>query len=280
MTLRKLLLSPLVHFFLLGGLIFGAYAVLEEEPARSAVTPDAITLTPQQAERLVEQFAATWNRPPTVEELEGLMRAWVLEEAHVREALSLGLDRGDAVIRQRLNLKMRFLAESGAAALTPDDAALEAYVEAHRDDFVQPARVAFEQVQLPSGQGEEARAIRAALEGDASPSTLGTTSLLPTTLPMTPAPAVDRLFGQGFHAALADAPIGDWHGPVESAYGQHLVRVIDRTEAALPPLERLRGRAESEWRAARAQAMRESFAEALLARYRVTTPDAAEVLAP
>ncbi|WP_108445571.1 peptidyl-prolyl cis-trans isomerase [Halomonas denitrificans] len=280
MTLRMILLSPLVHFFLLGGLIFGSYALVEDEPERPAVTAEAITLTPQQAARLAEQFAATWNRPPSVEELEGLMRAWVLEEAHVREARALGLDRGDAVIRQRLNLKMQFLAESGAAALAPDDATLQAYLDDHRDDFLRPARVAFEQVQLPPGQGDEARAIRAALESDAAPSSLGTPSLLPTSLAMTPAPAVDRLFGQGFHAALAEAPRGRWHGPVESAYGRHLVRVTGRAEAVLPPLGEIRARVEGEWRAAQTREMRESFAQALLERYAVTTPEAAEVLAP
>lgn len=278
MTLRTWLLSPLVHFFLLGGLIFGAYALLEEEPVRPAATPGAITLTPQQAERLVEQFAATWNRPPSVEELEGLMRAWVLEETHVREARSLGLDRGDAVIRQRLNLKMQFVAESGGADPAPDDATLQAYLDDHRNDFVRPARVAFEQVQLPPGEDDEARAIRAALERDATPSTLGAPSLLPISMPMTAAPAVDRLFGRGFHAALADAPQGRWHGPVESAYGQHLVRVTDRAEAVLPPLGEIRARVESEWRSAQARDRRERFAQALLERYRVTTPEAAEVL--
>ncbi len=277
MTLRKLLLSPLVHFFVLGGLIFAAYALLEEEAAAPA--PDAITLTPRQAERLAERFTATWNRPPTTEELEGLMRAWVLEEAHVREARALGLDRGDAVIRQRLNLKMQFLAESGAAALAPDEATLQAYLDDHRDDFLRPARVAFEQVQLPPGQGDEARAIQAALEGEAPPSSLGTPSLLPSALAMTAAPAVDRLFGTGFHAALADLPPGRWQGPIDSAFGRHLVRVTGRDEAMLPPLEEIRERVEAEWRAAQTREMRESFAQALLERYAVTTPEAAEVLA-
>ncbi|MFG6157622.1 peptidyl-prolyl cis-trans isomerase [Halomonas sp. 1390] len=278
MTLPKMLLSPLVHFFLLGALIFGGYALLEEDTAAPAPPPDAITLTPERAARLAEQFAATWNRPPTPQELEGLMRSWVLEEAHVREALALGLDRGDAVIRQRLNLKMRFLAESGAAALEPDDATLQAYLDDHPDDFLRPARLAFEQVQLPPGQADEARAIRAALEREAAPATLGAASLMPAMVPMTAAPAVDRVFGTGFHAALADVPLGRWHGPIDSAYGQHLVRVTDRAEAVLPPLADIRDRVEAEWRAAQTKAMRERFAEALLERYSVTTPDAAEVL--
>lgn len=278
MTLRKILLSPFVHFFVLGALIFAAYALVDDDTAAPEPAPDAITLTPQKAARLADQFIATWNRPPTTEELEGLMRAWALEEAHVREALSLGLDRGDAVIRQRLNLKMQFLAESGAAALEPDEATLQAYLDDNPEAFQQPARVAFEQVLLPPGQAEEVRAIRTALESDAAPSSLGAASLLPSALPMTAAPAVDRVFGTGFHAALGDAPPGRWHGPIESAYGQHLVRVTGRDEAVLPPLADIRARVEAEWRAAQTREMRESFGQALLERYAVTLPDVAEVL--
>ncbi len=115
MTLRKIVLSPLLHFFALGALIFAGYWALNDQP--TAPRPGEITLSPAEASRLMQQFTATWNRPPTERELEGLMRTWALEEANVREALTLGLDRGDSVIRQRLNLKMQFLAESGAAAL-------------------------------------------------------------------------------------------------------------------------------------------------------------------
>ena len=95
---------------------------------------------------------------------------------------------------------------------------------------------------------------------------------------MTSAPIIDRTFGEGFHAALVDLSVGRWHGPVRSGYGQHFVRVTDRSDAALPPLSEIRGRVEAEWRAAQEQEMRESFSRALLDRYSVTLPDAEEVL--
>ncbi len=272
--MRKILRSPLLHFFALGALIFAAFEAFDDEPA--APPPNAIVLTQQEAVRLAQQFAATWNRPPTERELQGLMGYWALEEANVREALALGLDRGDAVIRQRLNMKMQFLAESGAAGLRPDDAVLQTYLDENPERFTRPALVAFEQVVLP--QDRDATEIREMLKAGAEPSTLAAASLLPASFPMTPAPLVDRTFGEGFHSALEDVPMGGWQGPVKSGYGQHLVRVTDRSDATLPPLSEIRDRVEAEWRAARTQEIRESFGQALLERYSVTLPNAGEVL--
>lgn len=272
--MRKVLHSPLVHFFALGVLIFAAYSAIADEPVTPA--PDAINLTVSEADRLVQNFAATWKRSPTKQELENMMRSWALEEALVREALTLGLDRGDAVIRQRLKQKMQFLAESGAAILEPDEAMLQAYLEQNSDRFNQPARIALEQIVVPGDR--DASETLALLENGADPATLGPATLLPPSFPMTPAPVIDRTFGEGFHEALADLPVGQWQGPVESGYGLHIVRVIERRDAALPPLSEIRDRVEAEWLASEMEKMRESFGKALLDRYTVSLPDAEEVL--
>lgn len=277
MSVRKVLKSPLVHFFALGGMIFAAFAVINDHPAPQR--PDTITLTPQDAARLAQQFTAAWNRAPTPDELDGLMRSWVLEEANVREALAIGLDRGDAVIRQRLNLKMEFLAESSAAALEADDQTLQAYLDANPGSFLRPARLAFDQVLLPAeDRSEKVAAIRAALQAGADPLTMGGASLLPTSVPMTPVTVINGVFGTDFHVLLANLPLGSWQGLVRSAYGEHLVRVTARADTTLPPLSEIRDRVEAEWRAAQAKAMRDASAQALLSRYTVTLPDAAEVL--
>ncbi|MCV2886974.1 peptidylprolyl isomerase [Ruegeria aquimaris] len=272
--LRTLLLSPLVHFFALGALIFAAYAAVEDETV--ALNPDKISLSESEANRLVQNFIATWNRPPTIRELENLMQSWALEEAHVREALILGLDQGDVVIRQRLNQKMKFLAESGAAMLKPDEVMLQTYLDQNPERFTQPARMALEQVVVP--RDRDTSKLLALLENGADPATLGSASLLPRSFPMTPAPVIDRTFGDGFHEALATLPVGQWQGPVESGYGLHLVRVIERMDAMLPPLSEIRDRVEAEWLAAETKKLRESFGQALLDRYTVTLPNAEEVL--
>jgi hypothetical protein len=273
---RAVITSPLIHFFAWGGLIFAGYGLFNDVPAEPA--QNAIVLTPQQATRLADRFAATWRRPPTTEELGGLMRSWAEEEAFVREALALGLDRDDEVIRRRLSQKMQFLAESGAAALEPDDAALQAFLEANPDSFARPAQVAFQQVMLPSAPSGDARAIRVALDGGQDPATLGSPTLLPAAMPLTPDTGIDRVFGEGFSAALEALPQGSWQGPVTSSYGQHLVRVTERIEASLPTLAEVRNRVEGEWRASRATELRDAFALEMLSRYTVVLPEPQAVL--
>jgi PPIC-type PPIASE domain len=277
MAIGNIFKSPLLHFFVIGGLIFLVFGFINDDPLPPP--RDAITLTPEKAKQLAEQFAATWNRQPTQAELDGLMQNWALEEAFVREALSLGLDRGDAVVRQRLNLKMGFLAESGAAALEADDETLQKYLEENPDRFIRTGRMAFDQILLErQDQAEDISAMLAALQNGADPSTIGKASLLPTHTPMTPGPAIDRTFGAGFHASLAQLPTGSWQGPVESGYGLHLVRITDRSDAVIPPLAEIRDRVESEWRAAKTKEMKDAFGRVLLDRYTVTLPSATEVL--
>ncbi len=272
--MRRLLHSQLFHFFVLGALVFAAYAVINDEPDRPSA--DTIELTEARADSLVENFSAVWNRPPTATELEKLMQAWVLEEAYVREALALGLDRGDAVIRQRLTQKMRFLAESSAAAQEPADAVLQSFLETHSDRFMQPARMAFEQIALPSDR--VASEVLALLNAGADPSTLAPASLLPPSFPMSPVEVIDRTFGAGFHEELAELPVGEWQGPVRSGYGDPLVRVSGSAPAVLPTLADIRDRVQAEWRASEMTRIGESFAEALMKRYTVRLPDVDEVL--
>ncbi len=278
MILGPVFRSPLTHFVVLGGLIFALFAVLDD--TAPAPPPDAIVLTPQEAARLVDEFVATWRRAPTPQELDGMMQSWALEEAYVREALALGLDRGDGVIRQRLMLKMQFVAESSAAARTADDATLQAFLDENHEDFARPARFSFDQILLEPGIAPDAvEALRAELDAGTDPSGVGARTLLPPSLPLMPAPLIDRTFGSGFGAALAALPEGAWSGPVSSGYGQHLVRVTDSTPARRPALDEIRGQVEDAWRGETARQMLESFGEALLDRYAVSLPVASDVLA-
>ncbi|MDF2231263.1 peptidylprolyl isomerase [Albimonas sp. CAU 1670] len=278
MTARRILGSPLVHFFAVGGLIFALNAWLAD-PAPEVPDPDRLVLTAADAARLAERFERTWGRPATEAELEGLMRDWAVEEAMVREALALGLDRGDEMIRNRLRHKVSFLAEAPAASAEPDDATLAAFVEAHPERYASPGWIGFAQASLPPDAGPaETAQVLARLEAGTDPADFGGARLLPTEVERMPAPVVERVFGEGFVEALAELPPGRWSGPVRSAYGLHLVRLDGRGAAAPRPLEEVRERALADWRAQEARRARDAFAEALLGRYTLDLPAAAEVL--
>ncbi len=272
--MQTVLRQPLLHFFVLGFLLFGLYAVLGE-PVETQDKP-RIVVSEQDARWLMSQFEATWRRPPDTTELNGLIDEFVREEIYVREALALGLDQGDTIVRRRLRQKMEFLSEAGAEAAQPDDAALQAHYEANADRYATGARMAFSQVLLAPGGSAEA-ALAALAEG-ARLEDISQPALLPSEIPLSPEQAVDGVFGTGFFDRVAALPEGAWDGPVASGYGQHLVRLDALEPAALPPLDAVRDRVELGWRTEMAGELRARHFEALRAQYDITRPDAAGIV--
>ncbi|WP_138472430.1 peptidyl-prolyl cis-trans isomerase [Poseidonocella sp. HB161398] len=276
-ALSATLRSPLVHFFMLGGLVFALYG-LTAEPGVAPRLDDVITLTDAEADRLADDFHAGWGRAPTREEARALVRDWAIEEAMVREARALGLDQGDAMIRNRLRAKVEFLAEASAATLEPDAATLAAYYEVNAADYAEPARISLTQVLLPAAVSEaEAGALVAELRDGADPQDLGRATQLPPRIEAMALPALDRVFGAGFAAEVARLAPGTWTGPLTSAYGPHLLRLDAFTPGAVPPLDSLREKVLADWRYDEARRMRDRYTEELMSRYRLVLPGMAEV---
>jgi hypothetical protein len=276
--MRTIFREPLLHFLLLGGVIFGLYALLDDRPPPAAT--NEIIISDDDARRLAAEFEATWRRPPTVEELGAIIDATIREEVYVREALSLGLDRDDAVIRRRLQMKMEFLTESGAELVAPDDATLQAHLDANPGRFDTPPLVGFEQVLLDGADPADATETLTRLRGGGDPQSAGRPTMLPFATRPSPPTAIDKAFGPGFFDKIAALPVGEWSGPVDSAYGAHLVRVTSRSEARTAPLAEIRAKVEQDWRSGYVVTLREERLGALMSRYNVTRPDPATVLAP
>ena len=272
--MRKWLREPLLHFALLGGLMFAAYGLAHRD-LRAA--PDRIVVSPGQIEHMITTFARTWQRPPAPEELKGLIDQYVREEALSREAMRLGLDRNDVVIRRRLQQKMEFIADDLAALAEPTDADLAAYLAAHPDVFRQDQRFTFRQVYLnPATHGERLDEAVSKLLGDlraigaqADVSALGDPTLLEPGFRDEPRRRVEASFGGAFAAELAALPPGRWSGPLTSAFGAHLVFVEHRTEGRLPPLDEVRAEVRREWENTRRLEANRRFLENLLKRYEV-----------
>lgn len=281
--MRELLREPLVHFLLGGAALFLLYGGVAEPGAER---PDRIVVGEEQVAMLAQTFRRTWMRPPTAAELEGLIDDHVTEEVLYREALALGLDRDDLVVRRRMRQKMEFLNE-GLAEGEPSDEELRAFLEANPERFRAPPRVSFTQVFVsPDGDGAadaRAAALLARLRAGADPAALGDPTLLPRRLSLAPPSQVEGSFGAGFAEHLAELPEGVWSGPIASGFGLHLVRVSGREPARLPALAEIRGAVGREWAAEQDDAARERFHRALRARYdvEVRRPEAPpEVAAP
>lgn len=270
--MRRFVREPLLHFLVLALLVFAAYGLVpRREPATAT-----IDVTQAKIAQLAGLFAKTWQRPPTAPELKGLIDDYVKEEIYVREALRLGLDTDDAVIRNRLRLKMEFVSDADAEATPPTGAQLQAYLDAHPEAFRRPPEVAFEQVYInPDKHIPDAAAAAAALleplRKDAGyAATAGDTSLLPASLPLTDQQGIAQVFGDDFAAAVLRLAPGQWEGPVPSAVGLHLVKVTQYLPGSQPALADIRPAVEREWMNDHRKAVAQRRLDDLLAHYTVT----------
>ncbi len=281
-TLERLLREPLLHFLLLGVLIFAAFKFISTDASQ----PGKILITQGRIESLATTFSRTWRRPPSASELEGLIRDYIREEVFAREAIALGLDKDDTIIRRRLRQKIEFISEDVAAQAEPTDEQLRAYLKEHPDTFRGDRRFSFSQVYLdPQRRGPHltrdaaqtlAELRRAGNKVDVS--ALGDSLMLGNEFKALPASELVKQFGEKFAARVGEMPTGQWQGPIESGFGVHLVLMSARTDGSLPALEDVRAAVRREWTNARRLEANEKFYQTLLKRYVVTIerPEVAE----
>jgi hypothetical protein len=273
--MRQIAREPLVHFLLLGVAIFMAYALFAKPGSSDAA--GEIIVTQGQIDNLVSGFAKAWQRPPTKEELAGLVQDLIREEVFCREAIALGLDKDDIVIRHRLRQKMEFISDDIAAMPEPTDADLNSYLQAHPDRFRAEERFSFSQVYLDPAKHENiAHDIDELLTrlnrigGHAEVSALGDSLLIDSIFKGVSTSEVAKQFGEKFAAKLAELSTGQWQGPVESGYGVHLVFVAERTEGRGHTLPEVRDDVGREWASAERLKLNEKFYQDLLRRYTVS----------
>jgi hypothetical protein len=243
--MRKLIREPLFHFLLLGAVIF-----FIAERSRSIAVPSGkkIVVTQSQIESIVVGFSRTWMRPPTQEELQGLVNDYVRDEVLYREARTMGLDQDDVIVRRRMRQKFEFLVEDMAARTgPPSDQELEAYLREHVDKYSEEPSFGFEQIffsreKRGASAEAEATAMLARLRGKGAIDIekLGDAFLLPSQFEKTSAGETARLFGEKFTNELTKTQLGTWAGPFESSYGLHLVRINARIPEVVPPLANVR----------------------------------------
>lgn len=262
-----LLREPLVHFLLAGALVFALMSGRPTDAGERRIVVDEAVVG-----GIVNRYFQAFRRPPTPDELDGLISDHVRSEVYYREALRLGLDQDDEVVRKRMRNKMLAIATAEAEATQPTDADLQALLDANPARYSPPPRYALEHRYL----GDDSPALRAAaaaqiasLQGNASPTLPGVPNPLPSRFGDAPLSDLAAQFGDEFAAALADLPVGKWSGPVSSGFGLHLVRIEARRPAPAPSLGLVRQRLENDWRAAAVRKAEADHLAELLKGYQV-----------
>jgi hypothetical protein len=241
--LRLIAREPLVHFVVLGGLLFAAWSwVAPQETAGAG--DDVIVLDPARLDHLETLWKAQWKREPTPEDIKAVIDRHLRQEVFYREALSMGLDQNDEIIRTRLAQKMEAVASDLSTLMQPPtEEQLRAFHAERPDLFTLPQSFAFRQVlYLPSEVKDDRMEVTlAALQsgGKVPPDRLSKLSV-PLDWPLTPVETLENSFGGGFAKSLAELPVGTWTGPVRSGLGLHLVQVTESQPAHLAPFEEIR----------------------------------------
>lgn len=273
MTTKSLLHEPLLHFAVLGAALFAAFSVVSN---RDTPGEQSIVVSAGKIEHLAALFGRTWQRPPTREELKGLINDHVREEVAYREGMAIGLDRDDTIIRRRIRQKLEFVAEDLSDQIEPSEDELNEYLREHADDFRIDPRLTFRHVYLNADKRSEAvekdaRELLIALNADASldASQLGDRIMLEHGYADVPLRDVAGLFGTEFAGAIEQLDFGKWVGPIRSGYGLHLVRIDAREQGRLPELSEARGAVRRDWEHASRQRATEAFYDSMLERYEV-----------
>ncbi len=267
-SIRAVMREPLMHFLLAGA---GLFLLFDVVSGPETTGDEQIIVTSGRIEHLATLFVKTWQRPPTDAELRGLIDSFILEEVLNREAVAIGLDQDDTIIRRRLKQKMEFLVDDFSAA-NPSDVDLQQFLDSDPERFRAEARISFEHVYLTDPMAGEVATLLVALQsGEALDSNVMRLSgLLPRQFDDVSETNVAGQFGGEFSAALFTLDIGQWTGPVQSPFGTHLIRIDQIIAARVPLLDEIRVEVQREWLVDRRQAARATLYDQLHAKYVIT----------
>jgi peptidyl-prolyl cis-trans isomerase C len=272
--------EPLLQFLLIGLVLFAGYTILQK---RSGGVPSSkkIDLTSDDLRQIDVYFESQWHRPPTPQEFTSMVENKVREEVLYREALVMGLDRDDTIVKRRMAQKMQFLAEDVANSHEPTTAELKAWYEKNGQRFELPSRAAFRHLYFsPDRRGQNAHddATNALKKIAGQPADSRTAAALADPFMFqdyygdSSAEQLAKDFGPQFATALFQLKPGSWQGPIESGYGWHLLFIDSITPGRIPAFEEVESDVKTAWLGdQRDEAWRKAY-ETMRAKYTVSLP--------
>jgi len=264
--------EPLLHFIVLGGLLFATYDWLSGGGVEEA---RVVRMTSAEVTWLRETWARQWQRAPSEEELRGLVADYLKEELLAREAKEMGLDENDTIVRRRLAQKMEFLVQDTTRLAEPGDEELRRLYESRRDRYQAPARISFGQIYFKTKESAEQGLgqLSARPAGE-----LGDQTMLERDYVGVDEQAVASLFGNGFAQTVFSLEPGQWQGPLGSGYGFHLVKISERVDPKPRTFEEVRSNVLEEWHRVQQTKVNEQFLAALVKKYDVVVDESVRPL--
>ncbi len=278
--MKRLLREPLIHFLLIGAVLFGLNDLTRS--GRPATAPSKeIRLSLDEIARLTMLYQSQWRRTPTPQELEQMVENKVQQEILYREALAMGLDKDDEIVKRRMAQKMQFLAEDVAAAHEPTTAELRSWFEKNSTRFAQPPRLSFRHLYFSTDRrgdrarsdAEQALAKLAGQPVDANIASSLADRFMSQDYYRDRTPEfLGKEFGSPFALAVAKLPPGSWQGPIESGFGWHLVFVDTLIPGRVPAFEEIEPDVKTAWLSEQKAFAWEKAYKGMRAKYTVLLP--------
>ncbi len=275
-AVTRLLREPLVHFVLGGATLFAVTQALAPASV-SALPPDRIVGSTADLNRIVSAWTAQSGTPPPPRIMEALVAQDLREEILAREAVALGLDKGDPIVRRRLAQRMNFLAADIATLQEPSDATLRDWYAVNSARFAELPRVSFRHLYFSFDRDQSARDDAAAALRHLRQTPVDTASadadpfMFRDTYAERTSEQIGREFGAGFAGAVLTLAPGGWRGPVRSGYGWHLVRVDGIELGRIPRFEEIAPDVRSACLEEMQRKLLDNAYAAMLARYEIVT---------
>lgn len=271
MNIRKLLEEPLLHFIIVGAtLFFIYYAVVENADINKS--GDVIVISSSDIERLAYLFEKTWKRQPNDKELKGLVDDYLEEEVLYREAMKLGLDKNDMVVRRRMRQKMEFFVNDLSEHAEPTEKQLEDYLEKNKEKYRIEPLLTFKHIYFKSDSSETSiNDIKNKLNNKLirDTSSLGDNTILSSYLKHVSLSEIDNRFGHGFSDKISNLDTRTWQGPEESAYGYHLIFIEEKIEAYDPKLSDIRDEVKRNWKYSLQKELEQEYLRKTIDQYNV-----------
>jgi len=274
--LTRLLKEPLIQFLILGAAIYGAYAVFgtpEEDYRDTTILVDS-----NRIDSMISEWERRWNRPPTRQEIDGLIQQYIKEDVLYRQAVAMGLNEDDPVTRRRMAQKLEFLTSDLSSMQEPAEGELEQFFVQNQESYQDPDMISFSHIFFDPDAREnatlvDAEATLARLREKGEPgqeiSELGDRFMLQNYFASATEMDIRRQLGSGFSEVVMELEPGQWHGPVLSGYGVHLVYVYDYFAAPVPVFKDVQARVLEDWHAKKREEFNAEFLENLKGRYEI-----------
>jgi len=277
--------EPLFHFLVIGAGLFLLYGVTAEETQDEETRIEINTV---RADRMVTLWEKRWNRPPTQEEFTGLTEQYINEEVLYREALAMGLDKDDPVVRRRMAQKVKFISNDIITIDTPSDTVLQSYLDKHASKYQLAGKVTFQHIYFnpakhDAAMEEEAKSLLVKLSKDnhgIDMQSVGDGFMHGTTFKELKVFEINRLLGKDFSKKLFEQPTGKWVGPLVSGYGLHLVYIDAKTASKTATLEMAKQSVLEDWTTDERKKVNDAFISNLRKQYNVTIAKPTSALLP